>query len=75
MFDTISYIVLLCLCCALCLTPSTVEFAVLEWFILVFFVGRLLAVLEQFVWNIRRRLKQGKDKKRAIGRAFKMYFG
>ena len=45
--DTLSYIVLLVLHFALCLSPSTISFSGLEWAILVFFIGRFLVERKQ----------------------------
>ena len=46
--DTLSYLTLLGLHFALCLTPSVLPFSGLEWVILVFFVGRILMESKQF---------------------------
>ena len=45
--DTLSYFFLLGLHAAICLSPSTINFTVVEWSILVFFVGRLAVELDQ----------------------------
>ncbi|CAH3019062.1 unnamed protein product, partial [Porites evermanni] len=45
--DTLSYIIMLFLHYALCLSPSTIAFSGLEWTILVFYVGRFVAELKQ----------------------------
>jgi len=47
--DTLSYLALLGLHFALCLQPSTIHFTVLEWIIMLFFIGRLLMELNQAV--------------------------
>ena len=60
--DTLSYIVLLVLHFALCLTPSTIALSGIEWTILVFFVGRFLVECKQ-IWGIVQRLKRRKEKK------------
>lgn len=46
--DTLSYLTLLGLHFAVCLSPSVLPFSVLEWVILVFFVGRTLMESKQF---------------------------
>ena len=46
--DTLSYLTLLGLHFALCLSPSVLPFSGLEWVILVFFVGRILMESKQF---------------------------
>ena len=45
--DTLSYIVLLLLHYALCLSPTTVPFSGLEWVIFIFFTGRYLVERKQ----------------------------
>ena len=55
--DTLSYIVLVVLHYALCLSPSTIAFSALEWAILVFFIGRYLVERKQ-IWNILQRIEQ-----------------
>ena len=47
--DTVSYLVLLALHCAVCLAPSTVPFTELEVVIIVFFLGRITLELQQLV--------------------------
>ena len=54
-FDTISYITLVCLHLAICVAPSTLEVSVVEWVILVFFVGRALAESKQLAAIAKRR--------------------
>ena len=46
--DTLSYLILLGLHVALCLSPSVIPFSGLEWVILVFFMGRILMESKQF---------------------------
>ena len=45
--DTVSYLALLALHCAVCLAPSTVPFSGPEIAIIVFFIGRLTQELHQ----------------------------
>ncbi|CAH3122215.1 unnamed protein product [Pocillopora meandrina] len=47
--DTLSYLILLVLHFAICLSPSTIAFSRLEWAILVFFLGRVLMEVDQFI--------------------------
>ncbi len=54
--DTLSYIVLVVLHYALCLSPSTIAFSRLEWMILIYFVGRYLVECQQ-IWNIMQRIQ------------------
>ena len=56
--DTLSYIIMVVLHYALCLSPSTIAFSRLEWVILIFFMGRYLVERQQ-ICNIRQRIKQG----------------
>ena len=54
--DTLSYLALLGLHIALCISYSTVRFIVMEWAILVFFMGRLFLEVNQYSDNaIARR--------------------
>lgn len=46
--DTLSYLTLLGLHFALCVSPSGIPFSGLEWVILVFFMGRILMESKQF---------------------------
>ena len=59
--DTLSYIVLVVLHYALCLSPSTVAVSGLEWAILTFFVGRYLVERQQ-IWDIMQHIKRRKKK-------------
>ncbi|CAH3160768.1 unnamed protein product [Porites evermanni] len=47
--DTLSYIIMLLLHYAICLSPTTVAFSGLEWTILVFYIGRFVAELKQIL--------------------------
>ncbi|CAH3162463.1 unnamed protein product [Pocillopora meandrina] len=47
--DTLSYLTLLGLHFAICLFPSSVAFSQLEWAILVFFLGRVVMEVDQFI--------------------------
>ncbi|KAL9952839.1 hypothetical protein ACROYT_G040152 [Oculina patagonica] len=58
--DAVSYIVLVVLHYALCLSPSTIEFSRFEWVILIFFVGRYLVECQQ-IRDILQRIKKRKD--------------
>ncbi|XP_015764478.1 PREDICTED: uncharacterized protein LOC107343426 [Acropora digitifera] len=46
--DTLSYLLLLGLHVAICVTPSTVSFSMLEFSILIFFIGRFLSEFKQY---------------------------
>jgi hypothetical protein len=52
--DTLSYLALLGLHFAVCLQPSTLKLTVLEWLILVFFLGRLLMEIDQVISGMIR---------------------
>jgi len=58
--DTLSYIVLLVLHYALCLSPTTVTFNGLEWFILIFFTGRYLVERKQ-IGDVFQHLKTQRE--------------
>ena len=60
--DTLSYLSLLGLHIAICLSPSIVPFSAVEWVIAVFFVGRLLSEFKQY--NDRKTSKRLKSIKR-----------
>ena len=63
--DTLSYLALVGLHCAFCLSPSSLAFSGLEWSILVFFTGRSLVEYEQIRLIIKRiegRREREKDK-------------
>ena len=62
----LSYLTLLGLHFAICLFPSTIAFSQLEWVILIFFLGRVLMEVDQFMkkagmkaQKLRRRNKDG----------------
>ncbi|XP_058950960.2 uncharacterized protein [Pocillopora verrucosa] len=65
--DTLSYITLLVLHFALCLSPSTVSFSRLEQVILVFFVGRIVMEMEQFISAKKNAVKARKVKRNSVG--------
>ena len=61
--DTLSYLALLGLHFALCLEPSNISFSGVEWVILVFFLGRILIKVRQFVdVKVQRKRKTGSKK-------------
>ena len=47
---------------ALCLAPSSIPFSGTEWVILVFFVGRILKEVEQFLNSTIKQKKEGVTK-------------
>ena len=47
--DSLSYLALLAFHCVLCLSSSTLSFTAIEFAILVFFLGRVMMELKQFV--------------------------
>ena len=47
--DTLSYIIMLLLHYAICLSPTTVAFSGLEWTILVFYIGRFVVEFKQIL--------------------------
>ena len=58
--DTLSYLVLLGFHFALCLETSSIPFSGLEWAILVFFLGRILNEIKQFLdVKVKRKKKSG----------------
>ena len=73
--DTLSYIIMLFLHYALCLSPSTIEFSGLEWTIFVFYVGRVVAELKQ-IYCIKECLSHQKNETllRCCFRIFSAYF-
>ena len=74
--DTLSYIVLLLLHYALCLSPTTVPFSGLEWVILIFFIGRYLVEHEQIgdvFQHLKTRREGGSQSKCIHIRALWMY--
>ncbi|XP_068683445.1 short transient receptor potential channel 6-like isoform X2 [Montipora foliosa] len=60
-FDTISYITLVYLHLAICVSPSTLDFSVVEWLVLVFFLGRALAESKQLAAIAKRRRHKVSD--------------
>ncbi|KAL9984405.1 hypothetical protein ACROYT_G006693 [Oculina patagonica] len=61
--DTLSYLTLLGLHFAICLSPSTVAFSRLEWVILIFFLGRILTEFDQFMSGTKHgRKRQSRHK-------------
>ncbi|XP_068707891.1 uncharacterized protein [Montipora foliosa] len=67
--DTLSYVALLALHFALCLSPSSLPLSGLEWAILVFFLGRILMEIQQIV-TIRKKEKESikRDKESKFAR-------
>ena len=60
--DTLSYLSLLGLHIAICLSPSNLPFSAVEWVIAVFFVGRFLSEFKQY--NNRKTSKRLKKVRR-----------
>ena len=58
--DTLSYLALVGLHYAFCLSPSSLEFSGLEWSILIFFVGRSLVEYGQVMLIVERIEKRRK---------------
>lgn len=54
--DTLSYFSLLGLHAAICLSPSVITFTLVEWAILVFFVGRFVLELDQCYKSVPKRM-------------------
>ena len=50
--DTLSYLALLLFHCVLCFSPSTITFSGLEVAIFLFFLGRLMMEVKQFVGTL-----------------------
>ena len=74
--DTLSYIALLALHYAMCLSPTTVTFSGLEWIILIFFIGRYLVERKQICTALRQVRQQrdtGTPSKRFHLRALSLY--
>ena len=69
--DTLSYIIMLFLHYALCLSPSTIEFSGLEWTIFVFYVGRVVAELKQ-IYCIKECLRHKKNET-LLRRCFRIF--
>lgn len=64
--DTLSYLTLLGLHFAICLSPSTVAFSRLEWVILVFFLGRIVTEFDQFMGATKAGRKGRKSRQRSL---------
>ena len=64
--DTLSYLTLLGLNFAICLSPSTVAFSRLEWVILVFFLGRIVTEFDQFMGATKAGRKGRKSRQRSL---------
>ncbi|CAH3162458.1 unnamed protein product, partial [Pocillopora meandrina] len=56
--DTLSYLILLVLHFAICLSPSAIAFSRLEWAISVFFLGRVLMEVDQFISTEKAGMKE-----------------
>ena len=63
--DTLSYLCLLALHFAICLSPSSIPFSSLEWIILVFFMGRILMAGKQFL-SIKIKQNKGNNAKKKM---------
>ena len=55
--DTLSYLSLLGLHFAICLSPSTITFSGLEWVILIFLLGRIFMEADQLISAKKDRVK------------------
>ncbi|KAM7425476.1 hypothetical protein ABFA07_023105 [Porites harrisoni] len=74
--DTLSYLALLGLHFAVCLSPSSIEMTGLEWAIMVFFMGRTLLEIQQLraIYIDMKRYKQRELKmKQRLKESFKVY--
>ena len=74
--DTLSYLALLGLHFAVCLSPSSIEMTGLEWAIMVFFMGRTLLEIQQLraVYIDMKRYKQRELKMgQRLKESFKVY--
>ena len=58
--DTLSYLTLLGLHFAICLSPSTLAFSRIEWVVLVFFLGRIVTEFDQFMGSTKAGRKGGR---------------
>ncbi|RMX45042.1 hypothetical protein pdam_00011498 [Pocillopora damicornis] len=65
--DTLSYITLLILHFALCLSPSTVSFSRLELVLSVFFVGRIFMEIMQFISAKKNGVKSHTERRNSDG--------
>jgi len=68
--DTLSYLFLLGLHIAICLSPSIVPFSAVEWVIAIFFVGRFLSEFKQY--NSRKSSKR-LEKRKSLSRKHGQY--
>lgn len=68
--DTLSYLSLLGLHIAICLSPSVVPFSAVEWVIAVFFVGRFLSEFKQY--NNKKTSKR-LEKRQSLSRKHGQY--
>ena len=64
--DTLSYLTLLGLHFAICLSPSTLAFSRLEWVILVFFLGRIVTEFDQFMGGSKAGRKERQSCQRSL---------
>lgn len=63
--DTLSYLTLLGLHFAICLSPSTLAFSRIEWVVLVFFLGRIVTEFDQFMGNTKAGSKGRQSRERS----------
>ena len=68
--DTLSYLCLLALHFAICLSPSSIPFSWLEWIILVFFMGRMLMEGKQFL-SIKIKQNKANNAKKKMALKYK----
>ena len=59
--DTLSYVLLLCLHAAICLSPSIVTFTMVEWSILVFFLGHFAVEVDQCYKSAPKEMSASMD--------------
>ena len=73
--DSLSYIILLGLHFALCVTKSTIPFSILEWIILVFFAGRIVNEISQFLLTKEERmiLQKGDESRSWVKKQLRKY--
>lgn len=64
--DTLSYLTLLGLHFAICLSPSTLAFSRLEWVVLVFFLGRIMTEFDQFIGDTKAGRKERSSRQRSL---------
>ncbi|CAH3162466.1 unnamed protein product, partial [Pocillopora meandrina] len=65
--DTLSYLTFLGLHFAICLSPSSIAFTRLEWAILVFFLGRVLMEVDQFIKKAGMKAPKGQQETNEAG--------